>query len=243
MLVPGTATLMPTSIQETIPKPVVILGIQGSPRGVTSRTRLLTQWVLAGATDAGADTELVDLTSLRIEACTGCESCTITGQCVFSDDFPSLYNNMLRADGIVLGSPVYIDHVTGQTKVFIDRLADSIHYQKFFGKYGCAVSTTWISGGEEVVSYLNHVLNYLGVFTLPGIWVAVGDYQEAVYRAEHQSRKLGERLVAAIKTKKRFPGQEAIIADNRAFFTRIVKNNRDWRPGEYDDWIRRGWIR
>jgi multimeric flavodoxin WrbA len=241
--VPGTATLVPSTLLETIPKPLVVLGIQGSPRGVTSRTRLLIQWVLAGATDAGADVELVDLTALKIEACIACESCALTGQCVFNDDFHSLYDRMLRADGIVLGSPVYIDHVTGQMKVFIDRLADAIHYQDLFGKYGSAVSTTWTSGGEQVISYLNHVLNYLGVLALPGMWVAIGDDAEALYRAEHQARKLGERLVGAIKTRKRFPGQEAIIADNRAFFARIVEKNQEWRPEEYEDWIRRGWIR
>ena len=240
---PGTATIVPSTLHETIPKPLVVIGIQGSPRGVTSRTRLLIQWVLAGATDAGADVELVDLTALKIEACIACESCALTGQCVFNDDFHSLYNRMLGADGIVLGSPVYIDHVTGQLKVFIDRLADAIHYQGLFGKYGCAVSTTWTSGGEQVISYLNHVLNYLGVLALPGIWVAIGDDDKALYRAEHQARKLGERLVGAIKTRKRFPGQEAIIADNRAFFARIVEKNQEWRPEEYEDWIRRGWIR
>ncbi|MDD1707199.1 MAG: flavodoxin family protein [Methanoregulaceae archaeon] len=240
---PGTATLVPSTLQETIPKPLVILGIQGSPRGITSRTRLLIQWVLAGAADAGAEVDLMDLTALKIEACIACESCTLTGQCVFNDDFPSLYDRMLRADGIVLGSPVYIDHVTGQMKVFIDRLADAIHYQGLFGKYGCSVSTTWSSGGEQVISYLNHVLNYLGVFALPGMWVAVGDDDQVLYRAENQARKMGERLVGAIKTKKRFPGQEAIIADNRAFFAQIVEKNRECRPEEYEDWIRRGWIR
>lgn len=222
---------------------MVVLGIQASPRGVASRTRMLTRWVLAGATDAGAETELVDLTDLRIEACTGCESCSFTGKCVFLDDFSSLYDRILRADGIVLGSPVYVDHVTGQMKVFIDRLADTIHYQKLFGKYGCAVSTTRISGGERVVTYLNHVLNYLGVLTLPGIWVAIGDDEQVLYRAEYRARKLGERLAGAIKTRQHFPGQEAIIGQNRAFFARIVENNRDWRPEEYDEWVRRGWIR
>lgn len=221
----------------------MILGIQGSPRGVASRTRLLTEWVLAGANDAGADTELVDLIDLRIEACTGCESCSATGQCVFSDDFPFLYDHMIRADGIVLGSPVYVDHVTGQVKVFIDRLADTIHYQKLSGKYGCTVSTTWISGGEQVVSYLSHVLTYLGICTLPGLWVAVGDDEQVLYQAEHRARKLGERLVGAIKTRQRFPGQEAIIAENRTFFAKIVEKNRILRPGEYDEWVRRGWIR
>ncbi len=32
-----------------------ILGIQGSPRGEKSRTRMLMEWALAGAKEAGAD--------------------------------------------------------------------------------------------------------------------------------------------------------------------------------------------
>ncbi|MGA1061462.1 MAG: NAD(P)H-dependent oxidoreductase, partial [Ilumatobacteraceae bacterium] len=39
-------------------------------------------------------------------------------------------------DGIVLGSPVYINSVTAQLKLVIDRLADAIHCQMFEGKYG-----------------------------------------------------------------------------------------------------------
>ena len=43
---------------------------------------------------------------------------------------------MKDADAIVFGSPVYIDNVTGQMKVFFDRLADAIHYQHSPGKLG-----------------------------------------------------------------------------------------------------------
>jgi multimeric flavodoxin WrbA len=223
-------------------KDLLILGIHGSPRGVKSRTRMLVQWVLAGAEGFGATTELVDLTSLRIEACNACESCSLTGRCVYNDDFLLLYERMIAADGIVLGSPVYIDNVTGQMKVFIDRLADAIHYQTLSGKYGCAVTTTWSSGGEGVVLYLNHVLNYLGILTLEGISVALGDDQESMYREEEKARNLGERLAGAIRTQAKYPGQASVIEENRSFFARIVEQNREWRPEEYEEWVRKGWI-
>lgn len=223
-------------------KDLLIIGIHASPRGVKSRTRMLVQWVLAGAEALGAQTELVDLTALRIEACNACESCSLTGQCVYNDDFFPLFERMVAADGIVLGSPVYIDNVTGQMKVFIDRLADAIHYQTLAGKYGCAVATTWSSGGEGVVSYLNHVLSYLGILAIEGISVAIEDDPESLYREENKARKLGERLAGAIKTREKYPGQMNIIEENRSFFARIVEQNREWRPDEYKEWVRKGWI-
>ena len=59
-------------------------------------------------------------------------------------------------------------------KVFFDRLADAIHYQVLAGKFGCSVATTYESGGDGVISYLNHVLNYLGIISVGGISVATG---------------------------------------------------------------------
>jgi multimeric flavodoxin WrbA len=149
---------------------------------------------------------------------------------------------MTAADGIVLGSPVYIDHVTGQMKIFIDRLADAIHYQTLAGKYGCAVTTTWSSGGKDVIMYLNHVFSYLGIFFLDGLSVAIGDDAEAIYREERKARELGERLTGAIRTQEKFPEQIGSMEENRSFFARIVEQNREWRPDEYNEWVRKGWI-
>jgi multimeric flavodoxin WrbA len=238
----GEAATARVQVMKNKEKDLRILGIQGSPRGVKSRTRMLVQWVLTGAEAFGATTELVDLASLRIEACNACESCALTGQCVYNDDFVSLFERMVAADGIVLGSPVYIDNVTGQMKVFIDRLADAIHYQTLSGKYGCAVTTTWSSGGEGVVVYLNHVLNYLGILTLEGISVAIEDDPELLYRQEKKARRLGERLAGAIRAQEKYPGQTNVIEENRSFFARIVEQNREWRPEEYNEWVRKGWI-
>ena len=221
---------------------IQICALQGSPRGMKSRTRKLVRFVLSGAEEEGADTELLDLHDRKIEACTACDACALTGKCVFDDDFLSIVQMMRLSDGIVLGSPVYIDNVSGQMKIFVDRLADSIHYQVLTGKYGCAVATTWSSGGEEVVSYLNHVINYLGAQALPGMWVALEDDEQAIYGSEERARQLGRNLVRAISAGTRFPEQLRIIEENRAFFASIVTANSEWRREEYDEWVKRGWI-
>jgi len=104
------------------------------------------------------------------------------------------------------------------------------------------VTTTFSSGGDDVVSYLNHVLTCLGIPAFEGMSVAVEDDWGAVYDVEREARIPGERLAGAIRTQERFPGQERIIAENRLFFARIVDQNREWRPGEYQDWVRKGWI-
>ena len=220
-----------------------ILAIHGSPRTLRSTTRQLASFVLAGAEEAGAETEIVDLADLRIVPCTACDACTINGICVNDDDVPALVARMKEADAIVLGSPVYIDNVSGQMKVFFDRLADAIHYQQLAGKFGCSVATTAESGGSEVVAYENHVLNYLGAVAVGGMSVALGTDPAALEEAEPAARALGKKLVAAVRDGYRDPAQEAAIAGNRSYFAAIVKENRDFRPEEYGRWEKLGWIK
>ena len=220
-----------------------ILALHGSPHAIRSQTRKLASLVLEGARNAGAETEIIDLTECRIAPCTACEGCMLTGTCIFDDDVAGIMGRMRDADGIVFGSPVYIDNVTGQMKVFVDRLADAIHYQVLTGKYGCAVATTYESGGNEVVEYLNHVLNYLGVISVGGISIATRGDPSVIDAAVPDARALGSKLAGAIRNGYSDPAQEAILADNRTYFKTIVHENRDIRRGEYEKWVQRGWIR
>jgi multimeric flavodoxin WrbA len=219
-----------------------ILALHGSPRTIRSQTRRLAGFVLAGATDAGAETEMIDLTEYRVTPCSACEGCSLTGTCVFDDDVAGIIRRMREADGIVFASPVYVDNVTGQMKAFFDRLADAIHYQVLTGKYGCAVTTTYESGGNEVVSYLNHVLNYLGVISVGGISIATQGNAGAIDAVEPNARALGKKLVNAIRDGYPDPVQEEILAGNRAYFKTIVEENRDFRTADYEEWVRRGWL-
>lgn len=219
-----------------------ILAINGSPRTVRSNTRKLVQFVLNGAAEGGAETEIIDLCDLCVTPCMACEACSLDGTCVYDDDLPFLVDRMKEADGIILASPVYIDNVSGQMKVFFDRLADAIHYQVLTAKYGCAVATTHTSGGEEVAAYLNHVLNYLGVVSVGGLAVATGGDTEAIDRAEDKARALGREILNARRDGFSDPVQEKEIAGNREFFRSIVIGNRDIRSDDYERWVHMGWI-
>ena len=219
-----------------------ILTIHGSPHTTRSTTRKLAGLVLEGAAEAGAETEMIDLCDFRVTPCTACDACSFNGVCVNDDDVPSIIERMNEADGIVFASPVYIDNVSGQMKIFFDRLADAIHYQLIAGKYGCSVATTHTSGGEEVVAYQNHVLNYLGVIAVGGLSVATGGNAETIDAVEVSARALGRKLFEAIRNGFFDPTQEEEIAGNREFFKDLVIENRDFRTEEYERWVRMGWI-
>jgi multimeric flavodoxin WrbA len=220
-----------------------ILAIHGSPRTIRSTTRKLATLVLEGAAEAGAEIEMIDLCDMQVTPCTACEGCSFNGICVYEDDVPAIVERMKSADGIIFASPVYIDNVPGQMKLFFDRLADAIHYQVLAGKYGCSVASTHTSGGDEVVAYQNHVLNYLGIVSVGGISVATGGNAGAVEERETDSRALGRKLADAISNGFSDPNQDAGIAGNREFFKDMVIENRDFRTEDYERWVQMGWIR
>jgi multimeric flavodoxin WrbA len=45
-----------------------------------------------------------------------------TKSCVIDDDEKKLYQEIVKSDGVILGSPAYFQSVTAQMKTFIDRI-------------------------------------------------------------------------------------------------------------------------
>ena len=99
-----------------------IVGFIGSPRKKGNTTTIVNE-VLRGAQEAGAETKVFNLNQLSIRGCQACYKCqTPEGKCVQKDDMAPLYDEIYSADAVVIGSPIYMVQVTGQTKIFIDRL-------------------------------------------------------------------------------------------------------------------------
>lgn len=219
-----------------------IVGISASPRGAESRTAQLVEAVLRGATSAGAKTEFVDICRHRFEFCNGCGTCYATGECPKADDFQRVFGLMMEADGIVFGSPNYINGPTAQLKQVIDRMADAIHCRSFEGKYGCAVCTTGGHGEDEVVAYLNQVFAMLGAQTVGGVGVALGPDPDRLAGAIERAEALGRDLADAVATRRAYPDQVAALKQARAYFRNLVEANRDAWPHEYEVWADRGWL-
>jgi multimeric flavodoxin WrbA len=213
-----------------------IIGINASPKGEKSQTRRLVVAALEGARQTGADITFMDICSLEINYCTACGSCYAKGECINDDDFPVLLEKMLAADGIVLGSPNYINSVTGQLKTMFDRMADSIHCQSFAGKYGCSVSTAGGSMADEVAEYMNTTLLNLGATTVGKVGVLVGADPNAIIGGEKQAKELGRKLAESIRTRWSDPVQEKAHLERKEYFKRLVSFNKDLWTSEYEHW-------
>ncbi len=70
-----------------------LLAINGSRRK-NGNTSCLIQSLLAPADKGGAQTETIFLGDYNIGACTGCEGCASSWECVIKDDFALIINKI-----------------------------------------------------------------------------------------------------------------------------------------------------
>ena len=116
-----------------------IFAVNGSPNMKKGMTHILMETFLKGAREAGAEVETVLLQKKKIQYCIGCFNCWVKtpGVCVHKDDMPELLEKVRGADYLVIGTPLYVDNMTAQTKTFLDRmipLADP-HFELVDGHY------------------------------------------------------------------------------------------------------------
>ena len=115
-----------------------ILSINGSRRK-KGNTESLIQSILTPAQKGGAQIESIFLGDYRVGACTGCEGCASSWECIIRDDFAQVIKKIDEADGIVLASPTYWYSVTSDMKRFIDRCYSLIQFpvnrKNWIGKY------------------------------------------------------------------------------------------------------------
>ena len=105
------------------------IAINGSPRKGWN-TDLLLQQALRGAADAGAQTELIQLSDLQFSGCRSCFACkragAETGRCMWKDDLWPVLDQILSADAVFMGSPIYLGNVSGMMYCLMERLTFSL---------------------------------------------------------------------------------------------------------------------
>lgn len=119
-----------------------ILGLSGSPR-IKGNTVILLEEALKGAEKEGAEIDLVSVSGKDLRGCDGCNACFAKGECHIEDDMHIIHEKMLAADGIILGTPIYVYGMTAQMKAVIDRT---------YGLHGPEKSMTNKVGGAVVVA-------------------------------------------------------------------------------------------
>ena len=105
-----------------------IIIIDGGPRKSMNTAKLLQRFA-EGAKSTPSDIEVksVRLYDLDYKGCMSCMACKLKGKslniCRFKDALTPILEEIARADGLVLGSPIYFGEVTGLMRAFLERLA------------------------------------------------------------------------------------------------------------------------
>lgn len=106
-------------------QPISMLLVNGSPRK-NRNTGLMLAKVAEGAASKGAVAEIVNLYDLQYCGCTSCFACKLKearteGLCAVRDALRPVLEKAIRADIVVIGSPVYFSDITGMTRSFMER--------------------------------------------------------------------------------------------------------------------------
>lgn len=100
-----------------------VLGISMGRKN--ERSDIYCKQVLKGAEAAGADVQFINTVTMNIGHCRGCGACSKAPdgkiKCVLKDDYLTLEEMVLDADGIIIVAPVYSVGIVGQLKNFLDR--------------------------------------------------------------------------------------------------------------------------
>ncbi|MDR3210103.1 MAG: flavodoxin family protein, partial [Oscillospiraceae bacterium] len=103
-----------------------VIGINGSPRRDWNTAQMV-ESALRGAAEAGAACQLYHLYELEFKGCMSCFAClrlgaATHGRCSYPDALKPVLDEILAADALIVGSPVYFGDVTAGVRALLERL-------------------------------------------------------------------------------------------------------------------------
>jgi multimeric flavodoxin WrbA len=118
--------------------------------------------------------ECIDLGKKDVRGCIACGTCGNTGKCVFNDVVNEISDKFEKADGLVVGSPVYYGCANGTLVSALQRVFYSSHFDKRM-KVGASVVCARRSGCTATFDELNKF------FTISNMPVATSQYWNNIH--------------------------------------------------------------
>lgn len=221
-----------------------VLVIMGSPRkGNTFRACEELRGILE--VKLKVEFEYFWLKDADIAPCKGCLACFSLGEdrCPSHDDIRIIEGKMEDADAVVFATPVYGMNVSGQMKIFIDRLSYVFHRPRFFSQKAFLLTTAGILGNDEVQKYLDTVARIWG-FEVAGKAGTVTAEPLSRRQVEQNrnviARAAGEFIAALQRPVRRSPGLMDVMVfhGQRAAFSQL----REVSPADFRYWKEKGWL-
>lgn len=141
---------------------MILAGINGSPNR-NGNTKALLEEILARARELGAETFIIEagevVETAKWPFCTACSS-PCSGACFKGTKLEEAYDLLRKADGIILGSPVYFGSVSSQLKAFFDKSRKLRGEKAFYNKVasGVTVGAAKYGGQETAIKALHDIM-------------------------------------------------------------------------------------
>lgn len=150
-----------------------VLMINGSPRGSGNTAIALREMKNVFAQEGIEVTEL-NVGAKAIRGCIACNKCAELGKCVFDDAVNEAAPLLVKADGVVVASPVYYASANGNLISFLDRLFYSCRCDLTM-KVGASVVCARRGGCSATFDELNKY------FTISGMPLASSQYWNSIH--------------------------------------------------------------
>ncbi len=192
-----------------------ILSINGSPRK-KGNTSTIIENILEGARSAGAEVTEVRLHDIDMKGCMGCLGCRENpGFCKQQDDLSPYLEAIKTCDGMVVGCPIYMYRISGQMKLFVDRIY-SLYINRDDGGYDSAVSpgktfAMVVSQGAPDPDQYRRSIRWLAGMT--GVGLGMHEVGRIIHANSHlspagdnkelleEARRIGQKLVTETRDK------------------------------------------
>jgi len=182
-----------------------VIAFNGSPRK-DGNTTILINHVLRELEKEGVETELVQLSGKEIRGCIACYKCfeNKDQHCAVKNDIANeCIEKMIKAEGILLGSPVYFTDVTAEMKALIDRagFVSMANGGMYKNKVGATVVAVRRSGAIHTLDTMSHFF-LAGQMIIIGRGIGVGKDKGEVEKDEEGMqavKALGQRMAWLLK--------------------------------------------
>ena len=149
---------------------LLIVAINGSPNR-EGNTSFLLQQALDECATRGADTEALFCREVfkdqKTPFCVACSS-PCTGKCYKNKELANAYELISRADGLILGSPVYFGTISAQLKTFFDKSRVLRTEKKLLNVVGGAITSgaSRFGGQETTIRTMHDIMLVQGMIII-----------------------------------------------------------------------------
>jgi len=180
--------------------------------------------------------------------CTGCTNCFLESEtlCPHYEKLKPITEAMDDADVIILDSPVYVYHVTGAMKAFLDHYGYRwmVHRpeEKMFHKQAVCISTAAGAGMKSTNKDMADSMFFWGVAKTYryGIAVRAVSWDEV---SDKMKNNIEKKLTALAGKIKKNEGAVKPSLKTRIFFHIMrLMNRRGWNEADTEYWRAKGWI-